>query len=84
MFKWVIDMKKELVIRQIYDDFTNKVILTDREKEVLIKYIKGDSIVKIATDTMQGTATVSKIIAQLKSKYNSYKQLEIAKLKLFQ
>ena len=47
MFKWVIEMKKELVIRQIYDDFTNKVILTDREKEVLIKYIKGDSIVKI-------------------------------------
>lgn len=58
-------MKRELAIKQIFDDFTNKTILTDKETEVLILYIKGDSIVKIANETSQGTATVSKIIAQL-------------------
>lgn len=77
-------MKRELAIKQIFDDFTNKTILTDKETEVLILYIKGDSIVKIADETSQGTATVSKIIAQLKIKYKNYKDLEIAKLKLFQ
>lgn len=77
-------MKRELAIKQIFDDFTNKTILTDKETEVLILYVKGDSIVKIADETNQGTATVSKIIAQLKTKYKNYKDLEIAKLKLFQ
>lgn len=77
-------MKKELAIKQILDDFESKAILTNREKDVLIRYIKGDSIVKIADETSQGTATVSKIIAQLKAKYKNYKDLEIAKLKLFQ
>lgn len=77
-------MKKELAVRQIYDDFVSKVILTENEKEVLLKYIKGNSIVKIAEDTMQGTATVSRIIAQLKEKYENYKKLELAKLFLLQ
>lgn len=77
-------MKKELAIKQILEDFESKAILTNREKEILIKYIKGDSIVKIADETNQGTATVSKIIAELKIKYKNYKELEIAKLKLFQ
>lgn len=75
-------MRKELAIKQIYDDFISKVILNDDELNVLIKYIKGDSIVKIANDTMQSTASVSRIIAILKEKYNNYKKLELAKLLL--
>lgn len=75
-------MKKELAIKQIFNDFVSKTILTEREQEVLIKYVKGDSIVKIANDTAQSTATVSKIIAQIKEKYKCYKKLEIAKLQL--
>lgn len=77
-------MKKELAAKPIFDDFVSKTILTDREKEVLIKYIKGDSIIKIADETTQGTATVSKIISEIKIKYHNYKELEVAKLKLFQ
>ena len=77
-------MKKELAIKQIYDDFTSKIILTDNEKDILVRYIKNDSIVKIANDIKQGTTTVSRIIASLKSKYNDYKKLEIAKLILLQ
>lgn len=76
-------MKKELAVKQIFEDFENKTILTDREKDVLIRYVKGDSIIKIADETSQGTATVSKIIAELKIKYKNYRDLEIAKLKLF-
>ena len=78
------EMKKELAIKQIYDDFISKTILTDREQEVLVRYIKGESIIKIADQTSQGTATVSKIIAQIKQKYESYKKLELAKLILLQ
>lgn len=77
-------MKKELAVKQILDDFISKTILTEREQEVLIKYVQGDSIVKISEETNQSTATVSKLIAQLKVKYKNYKKLELAKLQLFQ
>ena len=73
-------MKKELANKQIYDDFISKTILNDNEKDVLVRYIKGDSIVKISTETQQSTATVSRIIAKIKEKYDNYKRMEIAKL----
>ena len=77
-----MNMKKELSIKQIYDDFTEKVILNDNEKEILIRYIKNESIIKIAEETSQSTSSVSRTIAQLKDKYKKYKELEIAKLLL--
>lgn len=75
-------MRKELSVKQIFDDFVSKTILNDDEIEILIKYIKKESIVKIANDTKQSTATISRIIAELKIKYDNYKKLEIAKLLL--
>lgn len=80
----VIYMKKQLAIQQIFDDFTSKMILTDNEIDILIRYIKKDSIIKIANDTKQGTATVSRTIADIKEKYEKYKRLEIAKLIILQ
>lgn len=77
-------MKKELSSMQIFSDFVNKTILNDNEIDILKRYIKGETIVKIANDTCQGTATVSRIIANLKDKYEKYKKLEIAKLIIFQ
>lgn len=77
-------MKKELSNKQIFDDFVSKTILNDIEKKVLIKYIKCESIVKIADDLAISTATTSRIIADLKEKYGNYKKLEIAKLLLLQ
>ena len=77
-------MKKELSIKQIYDDFITKTILNDMEKNILIRYIKNESIIKISTDLAISTATVSRIIAELKQKYESYKKLELAKLLLLQ
>ena len=75
-------MKKELAIKAIYDDFLNKMILTDIEKEVLLRYIKNESIVKIADETKQSTSTVSRTVALLKEKYENYKKLEIKKLEI--
>ena len=75
-------MKKELSVKQIFDDFTSKIILNDIEKDILIKYIKNESIVKISEDLSISTATVSRVIADLKGKYANYKKLELAKLLL--
>lgn len=75
-------MKKELAVKQIYDDFTSKIILTDNERNILDLYIKNESIVKIANTTNQSTSSVSRTIADLKEKYSNYKKLELAKLLL--
>lgn len=76
-------MRKELAIKQIYDDFKSKTILTDNEEDILVRYIKNHSIIRIANDTSQGTTTVSRTIAELKQKYRNYKKLELAKLLIF-
>ena len=75
-------MKKELANKYLYDDFVSKSMLTDNEKDVLIRYISNDSIVKIAEDTQQGTTTISRVIATLKDKYSDYKKMELAKMSL--
>lgn len=76
-------MKKDLCVKQIYNDFLDKVLLTNIEKQVLDLYIRNESIVKIADIVSQGTSNVSRIIAELKNKYNKYKKLEMAKLEIF-
>ena len=76
-------MKKELSSKPIFDDFKAKVILTDLEIDVLVYYVKGHSIVKIADEVRQSTSTVSRTIVNLKEKYNNYKRLELARLMLF-
>lgn len=75
-------MKKELAVKQIYDDFISKVTLTDCEKEILDLYIKDESIVKIANTMSLSTSSVSREIADIKEKYAKYKQLELARLLL--
>lgn len=77
-------MKKELSTKTIYDDFLNKTILTDIEKDVLIRYVKNYSIIKISDEINQSTSTVSRTISLLKDKYNNYKKIEIEKLKIFE
>lgn len=77
-----MNMKKELAIKQIFDDFVGKTLLSDNEIDVLKRYIKNDSIVKIANDTMQSTSSVSRVISNLKIKYDKYKKLELIKLSL--
>jgi len=76
----VVVVKKELSIKQIYDDFVDKIVLTDTEKEILERYIKNETITAISVNMAMGTASVSRTIAQLKVKYKLYKDLEMAKL----
>lgn len=76
-------MKKELCIKAIYEDFISKVILTEQEQEILDLYIKDYSILKMADETVQSTATISRIICSIKNKYDNYKKLEIERLKIF-
>ena len=75
-------MKQDLSVKQIFDDFTSKMILSDNEVDILIRYIKNESIVEMADKTQQSTSTISRIIAELKSKYEKYKKLELAKLQV--
>lgn len=75
-------MKKELANKYLFDDFVSKSMLTDNERDVLIRYIRNDSIVKIAEDTQQGTTTISRVISTLKDKYSDYKKMELAKMSL--
>lgn len=75
-------MKKELAIKQIYNDFLDKVTLSDLEENVLDLYIIDKSLVEISLVLSVSTATVSRILAEIKDKYNNYKKLELAKLLL--
>lgn len=75
-------MKEDLAIKQLYDDFIIKVTLTDNEKDILDRYVKGDTYVKMSIDTQQSYSNIARTITDLKYKYNIYKQLELIKLNL--
>ena len=75
-------MKKALSLEMIYNDFISKVKLSDIEIEILDRYLRNESIIKISMDVALSYSSVSRIISNLKSKYENYKQLELAKLTL--
>ena len=77
-------MKNDLAIKQLYDDFVIKVTLRDNEKDILDRYIKGDTYVNMSMETQQSYSNVSRTITDLKNKYEVYKQLELMKLNLLQ
>lgn len=76
-------MIKELSNKFIYDDFKNKVILTDEEVKVLDMYIRKESIIKIADTCSMSDRNISRIIRELKQKYKNYKCIELAKCDIF-
>jgi len=75
-------MKEDLAIKQLYNDFIIKVTLTDNEKDILDRYIKGDTYVKMSIDTKQSYSNIARTINDLKYKYDIYKRLELIKLNL--
>jgi len=77
-------MKQDLAIKQLYDDFIIKVTLTDNEKDILDRYIKGDTYINMSMETQQSYSNVSRTISELKNKYEVYKELELMKLNLLQ
>lgn len=77
------NMQKELSNKVIYEDFKSKTVLTSEEKEVLDMLIQRESLIKIAQKVCMSERKVSRIIKDLKEKYDKYKKLEIAKLCIF-
>lgn len=75
-------MKEDLAIKQLYDDFIIKVTLTDNEKDILDRYVKGDTYVKMSIDTKQSYSNIARTINDLKYKYEIYKKLELIRLNL--
>lgn len=76
-------MIKELSNKIIYNDFKNKVILTDDEEKILDMLLKKYSIIKISEECNMSDRNVSRIIKEIKMKYNDYKKIELAKLGVF-
>ena len=75
-------MKKALSLDIIYNDFINKVTLSSTEKDILDRYLRNESIVKISIDVSLSYSSVSRIISNLKIKYENYRKIEILKLDL--
>ena len=75
-------MKKALSLDIIYNDFINKVKLSEIEKEILDRYLKSESLIKISIDVSLSYSSVSRTISNLKTKYENYKKMEIVKLTL--
>lgn len=75
-------MRKTLSLDIIYNDFISKVKLSNCEKDILDRYLKNESLVKISMDVSLSYSSVSRIISNLKSKYENYRQLEMVKTQL--
>lgn len=75
-------MVKELCNKIIYNDFLDKVVLTDEEKRILDMLLLRYTLVKISQEIGMSDRNVSRIVKSLKDKYEMYKKLEIAKLNI--
>lgn len=72
------NMKKDLSIKQIYDDFILKVTLDEDEIKVLDMYIKNYSYVQMSLALNISERNISRIVNRLKEKYAIYKNLEVS------
>jgi len=76
-------MIKELSSKIIYNDFKEKMYLTDDELRVLDMLLAKYSIIKMADKIGMSDRNVGRVIKDIKDKYKNYKTLEIAKLGIF-
>lgn len=76
------NMKKDLSIKQIYDDFILKVMLDEDEIKVLDMYIKNYSYVQMSLALNISERNISRIVNRLKEKYAIYKNLEVSRLNM--
>lgn len=73
-------MVEKLRIKALYDDFTNKVHLTDEQKRILNMMLNKDTIIKISLEIGVSERTVKYEIKKIKDLYNNYLQMEISKM----
>lgn len=72
-------MFESLKIKIIYDDFLDKVKLSQQQIEILNRLIKKETVVKISIETNMSERSVGYEIRKLKDLFIKYKQMEIAK-----
>jgi len=73
-------MIEKLRIKALYDDFVNKVKLTDEQKRILNMMINKDTIVKMSLEIGVSERTLKYEIKKIKQLYNNYLQMEISKM----
>lgn len=73
-------MCEKLKNKTIYNDFLDKVMLTEEQIKILNLLLKKESIVKISTELGMSQRTVSYEIKKIKQYYEEYKKIELAKL----
>lgn len=73
-------MIEKLRVKALYDDFVNKVQLTDEQKRILNMMINKDTIVKMSLEIGVSQRTINYEIKKIKELYNNYLQIEITKL----
>ena len=76
------NIKKDLSIKQIYDDFILKVTLDEDELKVLDMYIKNYSYVQMSIALNMSERNISRIVNRLKEKYDIYKNLKVSRLNM--
>ena len=73
-------MIEKLKVKALYDDFVNKVHLTDEQKRILDMMINKDTIVKMSLEIGVSQRTINYEVKKIKKLYSNYLQLEIAKM----
>ena len=73
-------MLEKLKLKMIYEDFILKVKLNDEQIKILNMLLNKDTILKISLEMNMSQRTVGYEIKKIKTLYNDYKQLELAKL----
>lgn len=73
-------MIEKLKVKALYDDFINKVHLTDEQIRILNMMINKDTIVKMSLEIGVSQRTINYEIKKIKELYNNYLQLEIIKM----
>lgn len=73
-------MCEKLKNKTIYNDFLDKVVLTEEQIKILNLLLKKESIVKISVELGMSQRTVSYEIKKIKQYYEEYKKIELAKL----
>lgn len=73
-------MVEKLRIKALYDDFTNKVKLTEEQKRILDMMLNKDTIIKISLEIGVSERTIKYEIKKIKQLYNNYLQMEISKM----
>ena len=76
-------MFKELSNKIIYNDFKDKMVLTDDERKILDMTLLKYSNIKISQEINMSDRNVTRIKKDIKEKYFIYKKMELAKLNIF-